>query len=477
MDLASLIGSEHLHVVEGLRKMAIDLLNQPAHQIVITRSSNERIATDFTVRFRDQLEKIQAEVEEKLRLSMVALANTNHGELVVQLEEEIDANTILKEKVEKLSFNIQKVLLAVQEELDRLSLIHEYDRKTVTIEEFRTQITACKAKVAEMLDPGLIDKLTLNEEYENQRRLWQEKISQQADRFTDEVKRLREELENQKNVTIAQEEDLNNQITSIRTDYEDNQRKHRAEIEDYEDKISYLEQEKDSLNRYIDELKDSKTELQNIITEREETILDYTNRVAEWQAKCSFIENDIRKTLNEKSKIQDLVFEKDKEIDILKEERYDLQTNIDKLSAAVIRFERIQEDNERELAIKTEKMLELESAFEQEKQRLWEQNDQINTEYRNYVEDTERTTEQLKDNYENLIREYTIQLDDLRRHNDHMRKSHEHEIESQIADIRRLTQVTQETSELASEQAGIIRTKDEKINRLNDELRYDRALN
>lgn len=473
-DLPALIDAEHLPVIDSLRRIVIELLNQPVRQVVIEKpvSANQRTPTDFTNEFREQLLKIQAELQERLQSGLATLAAENNDELVVRLQEQIEVNDELKERVEKLSFNIQKVLLAVQEELDRLHMIHEYDRKLTTVEDFRSQISATKEKVAEMLDPGLADKLTLNEEYENQRRLWQEKINQQASRFADDLKRLREELENQKNVTIRQEEELNEQIDQIRADYENSQRRHREETDNNLDKIKYLEQEKDSLNEYIEGIKESKVELQNIITEREDTILECTNRVNEWQAKCSFMENDIRKTLNEKNKMQDLVFEKDKEVEVLKEEIYELQSNIDRLNEAVNRLERIQKENERDLLEKRERILKLENTFELERSSLLDKNDQISREYKEYVEDCENTTDQLKDDYENLMREYTVQLEDLRRQNDHMRKNHQNEVDAHIADIRRLTQMNQETSELAGEQADIIRTKEEKLNRLSDELRY-----
>ena len=391
--------------------------------------------------------------------------------MVIQLEQEIDKNAELTEKIEKLSYALQKVLLTVQEDYERLSMIHEYARKAVTTEELRTQIQACKNKVKDLLHPELLEKMTLNEEYEEQRKLWQEKIAQQASQFKEDLTILREELENQRNITLQKELEFTNQINTIKQDYEESKRQYSNDIERYSERIDYLEQEKENNDKYIKELKKTKSELQNIVSEREDTILDYTNKVSEWQAKCSFIENDIRKALNDKNRMQDIVFEKEKEIELLKDDCMKLQANQKRQAEALDHSERTQRSQLQEISSKNARIQEIESLYESERKKLWEQIEHLKVEYRTYVEETERSTEQLKENYENLLNEYNVQLEDLRRYTDQMKKTHENQTENYLSEIKRLSRGHEEAVEISRSQAENLRVKEEKLNRVTEELR------
>ncbi len=471
-NLSNLIESDHLVVAEGIRRIAIELLNQSPKKVIVSRAETEKAETAFTAQFVEKLLRIKEDLEEQLRDAMVRLAQANNDELVVRFEEEIEKSQILREKNEKLSYSLQKVLLVVQEELERLSLIHEYARKVTTTEDLRNQILSTKNKVSDMLHPELLENLSLNEEYEEQRRLWQDKIAQQAAQYKEDLTILRDELENQKEITAEQERELNGQINAIREDYEENQRVHAQEVERHVERIEYLEQEKDSLDKYVAELKKIKAELQSVVSEREDTILEFTNKVSEWQAKCGYIENDLRKTLNEKNRLQDIVHEREREIEFMREEQANLQTKLRRLTDAFENLEKAHRATEQELIQKTNRFQELERTFEAEKSKLWSINEQVKAEYRTYVQDTERSTDLLKQNYEGLIGEYTAQLEDLRRQNEQLRRAHESQSEQQIAEIRRLTRGNDELNEVARGQAENIRAKEDKLSKLSEEFRY-----
>jgi len=470
-NLSNLIDNDHLVVCDNIRRIAIELLNQSPKKVIVSRADNERAETNFTAQFVERLLRVKEDLEEQLRNAMIRLAQANDDELVARFEEEIQKNQDLRAKNEKLSYSLQKVLLAVQEDLERLSLIHEYARKATSTEDLRNQILASKKKVNDMLHPDVLENLSLSEEYEEQRRLWQEKIAQQAAQYKEDLTILRDELENQKEITAEQERELTGQINAIKEDYEENQRVHAQEVERHVERIEYLEQEKDSLDKYVAELKKIKAELQSVVSEREDTILEYTNKVSEWQAKCGFIENDLRKTLNEKNRLQDIVYEREREIEHLREEQSNLQNKLRRLTESCENLEKAHRATEQELIQKNNRIQDLERTFESEKSKLWSLNEQVKAEYRAYVQDTERSTDLLKQNYEGLIGEYTAQLEDLRRHHEQLRKTHDTQTEQQISEIRRLSRANEEVNDICRNQAENIRVKEEKLSKLNEELR------
>jgi len=469
-EIISILDKEHFVIVDNLNKVALELLNQPVRNQVETEAEKGRPSA-HTTKFVEELIRIKEGIEEQLRLTLQALAERNRDELVIQLEEEIEKNAQLKDKIEKLSYALQKVLLTVQEDYERLALIHEYARKAVTTEELRTQILACKNKVKDLLQPELLEKMTLNEEYEQQRRLWQEKITQQGAQFKEDLTILREELENQRNITLQKELEFTNQIKTMKQDYEESKRQHAQDIDRYSERVEYLEQEKENTDKYIKELKKNKAELQSIVSEREDIILDYTNKLSEWQAKCSFIESDIRKALNEKNRMQDVVFEKEKEIELLKDDCSKLQANHKRQADALEHLERAQRSNQQEISQKNTKIQEIEVTYEAERKKLWDQIEHLKAEYRSYVDETERSTGQLKENYENLLNEYNSQLEDLRRYTEQMKKTHETQTENFLSDIKRLSRQHEEAAELSRSQAETLRVKEDKFSKVAEELR------
>lgn len=477
-EIGDILEKEHVGIIEGLRRMAVDLLNQPVRPVTLSRSNSRtesspkrRKSVGSSRKFREELEIMNEEIKQKTRITFETFARKTRDELVVQLEEEIETNRILKDKVEKLSFTLQSVLLAVQDDLDRLSLIHEYARKSTTAEEFRHQIQACKSKVEEMLTPEVREDMTLSEEYEKQRRLWQEKNESQARLFKEDLLRLREEIENQKQMTLDQEKELNGQIDGIKREFEEARIQHAEEVEQFEEKVAYLEREQENLSKYLEELKRGKAEVENILSEREEMIINYSKSISEWQVKCGYLETDIRKALNEKTKMQDLVFEKDKEIENLKSLKSELQSNVRSLNATIESLERNQARNEQEISAKTKRIEDLQATLQEEQRKWIEMNDQIKTEYKEYVEETERTTEDLKENYERLISEYNSQLEDLRRYSEQLKRGQENQLENHGEEIRRLTQINEEVSERARVQVDAIRIKEDRIIRLEEDLR------
>ena len=229
-----------------------------------------------------------------------------------------------------------------------------------------------------------------------------------------------------------------------------------------EEMLRRIQQELDSEKQNAYQKEDQIRRLEKIVEERENTILDSTRQVNEWQKKCASVEQE------------NLILERERETlrrekELLRDQIAQFEFNLKEASR------RADSSDQRVRALETERnelereLSEKERKYQIEREKLTQELKQAQEEYEHYVDKTDATTNELKQSYERLIDDYLRQLDQQRAAFETFRAEKEAELKAKREDLRDMTSKYQSAEEQIHSLEMNLRKKDDKINSLTSE--------
>jgi len=125
---------------------------------------------------KENLNGMKEEIQDRLKSTFENIEKTSHGELVGQLQSEIERNNEYQQKIENQTRLVHKICFVVNEEIERLQWVFEYSLRTEKMDDLRTQIGKCKKELAEVISKSSMDKFDLSPEYIDQKMGWEDTL-------------------------------------------------------------------------------------------------------------------------------------------------------------------------------------------------------------------------------------------------------------------------------------------------------------